>query len=752
MFDRHPGRVLMIKFIVIFLIAFNITACLAQNAGYIRLDTARFMTGDKVGWESPVLNDQAWRVLKTGEVWQNQGFPDYHGYAWYRIHVNIPSSLKKQAVWGDSIRIYMAHVNDADEIYLNGQRIGKTGAFPDDPGGYVSKWPAIRHYAVAANWPLIKWDQDNVIAVKVYDGGGTGGIFMGEPFLDMLEKTDGVEFEAEKIEFLPTGKTLRTLILRNKFNTTIKGAIHYTVKDDAQNKVLQELSFPVTLAPFGSKELTVGFPHREGISLIFDYKEQESGKRKDYTEIAPYLLTPRAPLTPLINGPAIIGARASHPVLYRIPASGARPISFSISQLPRGLSLDAKTGIISGSIKANGTYTLLITASNSLGNNQKSLKIKVGDTLALTPPMGWNSWNCWGLSVSAEKVKSSAGAMLQKGLADYGWSYINVDDGWQATARAANGEIKANDKFPDMGTLGDYLHGQGLKFGIYSSPGAKTCGGFLGSLGHEEQDALTYNRWGVDYLKYDLCSYTDVIYNDTSLSAQQKPYMLMRSYLEMQPRDMIYSICQYGIQDVWKWGSTVNGNLWRTTEDITDTWESLYKIGFAQSKLYPYAHPGGWNDPDMLIVGKVGWGENLHPSGLTPYEQYTHISLWCLLSAPLLIGCDMSNLDEFTLNLLENNEVIAVDQDAAGKQAQKIIDQDHFQVWVKPMADGSHVMGIFNLGSSYARYTLNLADAGINKPSAVRDLWAQKQLGSNLRQLSFQIPPHGVRLIGVWAN
>ncbi|EHQ30643.1 putative Ig domain-containing protein [Mucilaginibacter paludis] len=742
----------MAKFIIAFIITFNITACLAQNADYIRLDTARFITGDQPEWKNRVFNDHDWKIIKTGEVWQNQGFPDYHGYAWYRIHVRIPSSLKKQAVWGDSLRIYLAHVNDADETYLNGEIIGKTGAFPDDKGGYVSKWPAIRNYAVSANSSVIKWDEDNVIAVKVYDGGGTGGIFMGEPFLDMLEKTDGIAFEAKEIMFLPSGKVLRKLSLQNKFNTTIRGTIHYTINDAAGKKRLRDVNLPVALGPFESKELAIEFPHREGIELVYNYTEQSSGKGKSYTEIAPYILTPRAPLTPVINSAAVLGVKALHPILYRIPVSGSKPINFSIKQLPEGLSLDEKNGIISGSIQANGTYTLLIKASNSLGKYEKSLEIKVGDTLALTPPMGWNSWNCWGLSVSAEKVKSSADAMIQKGLADYGWNYINVDDGWQATGRAGDGEIKANEKFPDMGGLGDYLHQQGLKFGIYSSPGTKTCGGFLGSLGHEGQDAVTYNQWGVDYLKYDLCSYTDVIGNDTSLSVQQKPYMLMRNYLEKQPRDIIYSICQYGIHDVWKWGSSMNGNLWRTTEDITDTWESLYSIGFAQSNFYPYAHPGGWNDPDMLIVGKVGWGENLHASRLTPYEQYTHISLWCLLSAPLLIGCDMSNLDEFTLNLLKNNEVIAVDQDAAGKQAQKMIDKYNFQVWVKQMADGSHVIGIFNLGSSYAGYTLKLTDLGINETASIRDLWAQKNIGNHLRQLIFQIPPHGVRLIKVFAN
>jgi alpha-galactosidase len=643
----------MYKFLLTLLISAGLNVCLAQNAGFIKPDSARFITGNQSNWKNTDFNDQAWKMQKLGEVWQNQGYPDYHGYAWYRIHVRIPSSLKKSAIWADSLRIYLAHVNDVDETYFNGVKIGKIGSFPYDAGGYVSKWPAVRSYCIAANSKLIKWDEDNVIAIKVYDGGGTGGIFMGEPFIDMLEKTDGIEFTAQTINFLPGGKAQRKLLLQNKFNTTITGTFHYKIIDAAQHTTLQEASIVTVLAPFASKQFTLDFPHREGIELVYDYKEKTSGKGKSFTEVAPYILTPLAPQSPVINGPAVLGAMAGHPILYRIPVSGVRPVIYSASGLPKGLTLDAKTGIISGVIAANGSYPIVLTATNSLGKYQKAFTIKVGDKLALTPPMGWNSWNCWGLSVSAEKVKSSANALIEKRLADYGWSYINVDDGWQAAQRAATGEIVANDKFPDMAALGSYLHGQGLKFGVYSSPGTKTCGGFLGSLGHEEQDAITYGKWGVDYLKYDLCSYTDIIADDTSLAIQQKPYIIMRDALKKQSRDIVYSLCQYGIKDVWKWGAQMNGNLWRTTEDITDTWESLYNIGFKQNTLYPYAHPGGWNDPDMLIVGMVGWGESLHPTRLTPYEQYTHISLWSLLSAPLLIGCDISKLDDFTLNLLK---------------------------------------------------------------------------------------------------
>lgn len=726
----------------------NIKICSAQNAGHIMLDSARFITGDNAEWSNPGFNDSGWKMIRNGTVWQEQGYDGYHGYAWYRIHVMIPSSLKNRSAWKDSLRIYLAHVNDVDETYLNGVKIGKIGAFPTDAGGYVSKWPATRTYCIPASSKLIKWDAENIIAVRVYDGGGTGGIFMGVPFVDMLEKTDGITLDKSDLNFIPGGNTTQKLMLKNTFKTTVSGYLVYTIRDAANKKVLKTANADIDLQAYSSYPMTVNFPNREGISFTIAFTEKASRKTISFDENIPFTLTPAPLKSPVINGPAVVGAKAGHDILFKIPISGKRPMAYSVANLPAGLAVDNKTGIISGRVANNGDYKLVVTAKNQFGSYHKTVMLRVGEKLALTPPMGWNSWNCWGLSVSADKVKSSADALLKKGLVDYGWSYINVDDGWQNATRDNDGNILGNSKFPDMRELSDYLHNNGLKFGIYSSPGTKTCGGFLGSLDHEAADAVMYNKWGVDYLKYDLCSYTDVIGDDTTLAAQQKPYFKMRDELAKQPRDIVYSLCQYGIKKVWEWGPQAHGNSWRTTEDITDTWESMAGIGFKQDTIYSYAGPGGWNDPDMLVVGMVGWGENLHPSHLTPDEQYTHISLWCMLSAPLLIGCDISKLDQFTLNLLENNEVLAVDQDALGKQARKIAEKDGFQLWEKEMSDGSRVIGIFNLNNSYADYQFDPGVAGLGAKTTVRDLWRQKDIGHSAK-LSFHIPPHGVRLLKV---
>ena len=289
-----------------------------------------------------------------------------------------------------------------------------------------------------------------------------------------------------------------------------------------------------------------------------------------------------------------------------------------------------------------------------------------------------------------------------------------------------------------MKALGDYIHSKGLRFGIYSSPGPQTCAGFTASWQHEQQDVDTWAAWGVDYIKYDWCSY-DGIAKDKSLPELKKPYVVLRAALDKAPRDIVFSLCQYGMGDVWQWGDEVGGNCWRTTGDITDTWGSLSGIGFAQNGHEKFAGPGHWNDPDMLIVGKVGWG-NLHPTKLTPSEQYTHISLWCLLCSPLLIGCDMAQLDAFTLNLLTNDEVLEVSQDPLGIQAARVAQQGETEVWSKKMEDGSIAVGLFNRSVSWN-------DLGLKGPQRVRDLWRQKDVGVSDSAYSTQVARHGAALV-----
>jgi alpha-galactosidase len=481
------------------------------------------------------------------------------------------------------------------------------------------------------------------------------------------------------------------------------------------------------------------------------------------------ILTPPAPAMPRINGVKIFGVRPGSPFLFTIPATGERPMEFAADNLPRGLKLDAKTGQIIGKLKKPGGFNVTLRAKNKLGVAEEKFRIICGDTIALTPPMGWNSWNCFAGAVSADKVKRAADALVKSGLAQHGWTYINIDDYWQnhrnskdpmlrGPFRDAKGNIVPNSRFPDMKGLAAYIHGLGLKAGLYSSPGPWTCGGCAGSWQHEAQDAKTYAAWGFDYLKYDWCSYVQTETNRTWPTAEQRkkyeldvlkqPYRVMHDALVKQPRDIVYSLCQYGMGQVWEWGAEVGGNCWRTTGDITDTWKSMSGIGFKQDPTASFAGPGHWNDPDMFIVGQVGWGK-LHPTRLMPDEQYTHISLWCLLAAPLLIGCDLEKLDDFTLGLLTNDEVLAVDQDSLGKQAICVSSNGILRVFAKDLDDGAKAVGLFNLGDEPATVVATWDDLKLSGEQLVRDLWRQKDLGKFEKEFSATVAPHGVVLVKI---
>jgi alpha-galactosidase len=451
---------------------------------------------------------------------------------------------------------------------------------------------------------------------------------------------------------------------------------------------------------------------------------------------------------PAIHGPRIVGGTAGHAFQFLIPATGEKPLRFAAKNLPDGVTLDAETGIISGSLKQPSTTLVTLEATNARGTCSRKLTIVGGaHKLALTPPMGWNSWNCWAGAVSDAKVRAAADAMTKSGLAAHGFQYVNIDDCWEGQ-RDSNGEIQTNQKFPDMRALADYVHSKGLKLGIYSSPGPKTCAGFEASYQHEAQDARTYAKWGVDYLKYDWCSYGRIAPHPDR-EASMKPYQVMRDALDDCGRDIAYSLCQYGVNDVWTWGADVGGNCWRTTGDINDSWSSMSGIGFKQNGHEKYAGPGHWNDPDMLVVGKVGWGPSLHPTKLKPNEQLTHISLWCLLSSPLLIGCDMSSIDPFTLALLTNDEALDINQDPLGKTAGRVATRGQSEVWARPLFDGTTAVGLFNRGLQTTKVNVEWSELNRSGLQPVRDLWQHKDMGEHADGYEASVPPHGVVLIKV---
>ncbi len=506
----------------------------------------------------------------------------------------------------------------------------------------------------------------------------------------------------------------------------------------------------------------IDFDHADWVDAQFEF----TGVRPKSIPIPreePVILTPKPPAEPRINGPKVYGVRPGAPVLFTIPATGARPMRFSVDGLPDGLRVDAATGHITGATKEAGRHVLTLHAENDRGKATRELALVVGDTLALTPPMGWNSWYIHYDRVTDADIRAAADALVTSGMADFGYQYVNIDDCWTKKKgdepyRDARGTILTNANFPDMKALTDYIHQRGLRAGIYTSPGPWTCTDYVGAFEHEEADARQYAAWGFDFLKYDWCSYGDAV-PGTGLERLQQPYRKMAEILKRLDRDLVFNICQYGMGDVWEWGAAAGGHCWRTTGDLglerAGELPSFYKIGLSNARHAAYAGPGHWNDPDYLLIGWVGAAEVRgagQPTTLTPNEQYSYMSLWCLMAAPLFFGGDMTKLDAFTLNVLCNAEVLEVDQDPLGQQGRIVRQNEDELVMAKPLEEGALAVGLFNLATEARRMTVNWAELEIKGARQVRDLWPQRDLGTFPDSFSAEVARHGVVLVKVNAG
>jgi alpha-galactosidase len=356
--------------------------------------------------------------------------------------------------------------------------------------------------------------------------------------------------------------------------------------------------------------------------------------------------------------------------------------------------------------------------------------------LAQTPPMGWNSWNKFAEKINGQTVKEIADAMVSSGMKDAGYVYVNIDDTWQGK-RDAEGVLQPNEKFPDMKGLADYVHSKGLKIGIYSSPGPKTCAGYEGSYQHEAQDAQTWAAWGIDYLKYDWCSAKDV-YKDEEMPAV---YKKMGDALKATGRPIVFSLCQYGKQKVWEWGAASGGNLWRTTGDIEASWKSMSSIGFdKQTGLDQYAGPGHWNDPDMLEVGN---------DRMDAVEDKCHMSLWAMLAAPLLAGNDIRSMSDDTKEILLNKEIIAIDQDKLGRQGTRVTKDGRTETWMKPLSNGDLAVAMFNRDDRDQLMIVKWSDLGITGKHEVRDVWHHADRGRIKDLFEAEVSSHGAVVIRV---
>ena len=475
-----------------------------------------------------------------------------------------------------------------------------------------------------------------------------------------------------------------------------------------------------------------------------------------------FVLTPEPGPQPRINGPKVYGCRPGNPFLYRIPTTGQRPMKFVAVNLPEGLSVDSQTGIITGAVAKRGEYAVTLEATNSQGSARRPLKIVCGDLLALTPPMGWNHWYAHYNRITDKMMREAADAMVSSGMADVGYQYVSIDDCWMNAAadarrkpdplrvgpfRDTQGKILPNKHFPDMKALTDYIHGKGLKAGIYTSPGPLTCAGFAGSYQHEAQDAKQFADWGFDFLKYDWCSYRQLVNNDQRPQTFKKPYKLMGDLLKQQRRDIVYNLCQYGLGNVWEWGAEVGGHSWRTAGDLGYYLDKIFDVALKNAEHREYSRPGSWNDPDYIQIGYVGAarrGGEPEPCPLTPNEQYSFMSLWSLMASPLFFSGDMSRLDKFTLNVLCNPEVIEVNQDPLGQCARVVRLPNNAFVMVKDLEDGSKAVGLFNRGETEMPVTAQWTDLGVAGKQSVRDLWRQKDLGAVDGQFQAKVARHGV--------
>ncbi len=373
--------------------------------------------------------------------------------------------------------------------------------------------------------------------------------------------------------------------------------------------------------------------------------------------------------------------------------------------------------------------------------------IVAGDKIALTPPMGWSTWYMVHLDISDAMVREQTNAMISSGLVNYGYSFIDIDDGWNikpgssdpmigGAPRDVDGNLRSNLNFPDMEALADYVHSQGLKIGIYISPGPLTCGGFEGSYQHEAQDAHLFAQWGYDLLKYDLCSYQKMMKNRQRPCGTEAAVPVdglrageAESRFCLQPVRVRQRRCVEVGPRRWRQFLANHRRCGLPGTPQSTLWKNLAAYGFGQAGIEKWAGPGGWNDPDNLLIGKILWDGHLMPTPLTHNEQYTYMTLWSLMDAPLVFGGDMTQLDPFTLSLLTNSEVIDVNQDALGKQAAPASKHGTLEVWSKPMEDGSIAVGLFNRGDQATEVTALWSDLGIHGKRTVRDLWRQKDVG-----------------------
>jgi alpha-galactosidase len=503
------------------------------------------------------------------------------------------------------------------------------------------------------------------------------------------------------------------------------------------------------------------------------------------------MLTPPPALTPRLNGPKVYGVRPDKFFLYRIPCQGERPIRFRVDGLPKGLYVNSETGIITGRVStAEGEYPVTVKAENSHGKSERLLKIVVGDAIALTPPTGWNSWGGHMVEVSDRIMRKAADVFVNRGLADVGFQFIGVDDCWMrlnkemydargkgtvkkhaaydykstgtiGPVRDQYGNILPNGKFPDMKAMNDYIHSFGLKAGMYSGPGKITCQGWAGSEGHEKADADQYAAWGFDLLKYDLGpgKIQEDLFKKRIPGFTSKDYWTpMANYLHAQDRDIVFNLCQYGHDEPWKWAPSIGIQSWRIGGDLNHHVDQYFDQALRiAGPLREYSKPGQWNDPDFMYIHRIKivskMGEPSVEIPLDTNQRYQYVTLWSIICAPYFFSCDIENIDEFTIRLLANADLLNINQDELGHVAEVVRNQNAQVVMVKRLAEGAKVLAVFNRDPKQeAMIDVNWDSIGVRDTAQVYDAWRQRDMGPYKGGISVRLSPNGVGLFQISAE
>ena len=710
----------------------------------IILDDWHYRTADRGDFAKKQIDLQGWNSVKAGAYLSQFDEPAVDGYVWFRTKVRITDDLKLYSYLNDSLLFDFKQINGPDEFYLNGRLVGRNGRMIKNDRGMndLSAFKDIsgkRQYTLSAEDSLIHWNETNTLALRIYADDQARLLAAPNPSVSMKDFKDYVSIDQHftDFHFITRDSLQKDIRIRNHSNHyTFSGSLELSVMPASGDESVYQESREMTLKPGEKTKLTSHFPLTEPSGYVLNYRFIEQNSKFYFTqeEKIPELLTPPTGIAPSINYPRIAGFTPSSAVLFRIPVSGRKPMTISSGDLPAGLTIDQDKPVIRGRLPAAGTYNFTVVANNNHGSDSAAFTFRVGNQISLTPPMTWNNKDYLNCRLEAGDVVDVSSSLVQSGLTDMGWHYVNIYDCWQRNARNQNNRILyGNNRFPDIQDLASQLHDSGLKLGLYSAPASTTCQGYPGSAGNEYTDAWTWNAWDVDYLTYEYCPGPDSV-NPVQNSLLRRSVFNMGNALQSISRDIIYHVVlndrQIRINDNY------HVNALAHQSDSIDIREMMY----GKYDSIPFQEAGYWHD-----FGNLSIGSQFERRFDNADQLYSYVSFMALLPSPWMISIHPDSLSVFTRNLLTNKEVIGIHQTSVKRFPKIIKINHHYIVWQKVMSDSSIVYGVFNKKNE-SRYVDMREITGMKEHSG-RDVWRQKTLESLGETDSIKLDAWGVRLI-----